>query len=370
MKLESLRGYLLEEVLAHLLRNSGYELLRSELDPTELVSRSNGLNVRGRGADHQADVLGQLSWTPAFSRPIRLFVEAKFRQKHTGVEELREAVGILQDLNTRYTRDDHSSPMVKRYSYRYALFSTSGFSRPAADYALAHELSVIDLRVGAFDTLVQAIRATAPHINEVMPDGRQPGISPGAALRATLRTAFEHELARSGTALAHSRAVRLGDDHLADRVLDSIPDETRGRLSAHHISPLLRACRPLVEHVAREEPLIIGMPEAPYFLALRPDSWSDFASYVRTHGDHRVNAGAHISDDRVIIHLRPEAAAKAYQLRFSLPTELEKYVLGGDDVSERMRQVKREVLAHITATIRDGDQDRMVRLFYTPRVRR
>ncbi|MFF1416128.1 hypothetical protein [Streptomyces sp. NPDC058280] len=60
-----LRGYLLEEVLAWLLRSSGYELLseadEQEKDPARkvLAQRNNGLAVRGSGAWHQADALGQ-----------------------------------------------------------------------------------------------------------------------------------------------------------------------------------------------------------------------------------------------------------------------------------------------------------------------
>jgi hypothetical protein len=77
-----LRGYLLEQALAWLLRNSGYRLLVDESqDPDELISSGNGLSVKGRGAEHQADVLGEFAFTPAFSLPIRLFLEAKFTGK-------------------------------------------------------------------------------------------------------------------------------------------------------------------------------------------------------------------------------------------------------------------------------------------------
>lgn len=74
-----LRGYLLEEALAWLLRNSGYRLLVDQSqDPDELVLNGNGLCVKGRGAEHQVDVLREFAFTPAFSLPIRLFLEAKF----------------------------------------------------------------------------------------------------------------------------------------------------------------------------------------------------------------------------------------------------------------------------------------------------
>ena len=70
---DQLGGYLLEEALAWLLRNSGYRLLVDHSqDPDELVSRGNGLCVKGRGAEHQVDVLGEFAFTPAFSLPIIL----------------------------------------------------------------------------------------------------------------------------------------------------------------------------------------------------------------------------------------------------------------------------------------------------------
>jgi hypothetical protein len=74
---KSLRGYLLEEILADLIRHAGYRLLVDPAQGPELDRRPNGLVVIGRGGVHQADVLGQLLWVPAFTFPLRLFVEAK-----------------------------------------------------------------------------------------------------------------------------------------------------------------------------------------------------------------------------------------------------------------------------------------------------
>lgn len=71
------RGYVLEEVLAFLIRNAGYRLLVDPSQGEQLAYGRNGLVVVGRGGAHQVDVLGQLSWVPVFTFPIRLFVEAK-----------------------------------------------------------------------------------------------------------------------------------------------------------------------------------------------------------------------------------------------------------------------------------------------------
>ncbi|MGC4778634.1 hypothetical protein [Micromonospora chalcea] len=99
------RGFVLEETIAWLLRYSGYRLLTAlEDDRDELGLAGNGLLVRGRGADHQADVLGEFTFVPPFSLPIRLFVEAKFRVATCGLEVLRNAHGVVRDVNENFER--------------------------------------------------------------------------------------------------------------------------------------------------------------------------------------------------------------------------------------------------------------------------
>lgn len=98
----ALRGYLLEEALAWLLRGSGYRLIPDAAeDPFELVVHAGALHVRGRGAMHQVDVLGELLFTPAFSLPVRLFLEAKFTGR-CGLQVVRNAHGVLFDVNENY----------------------------------------------------------------------------------------------------------------------------------------------------------------------------------------------------------------------------------------------------------------------------
>ena len=59
MSVDSLAGYIIEELLAYLIRNTGYRLLTdASQDPREMRNQYNGLNVIGRGALHQVDVLG------------------------------------------------------------------------------------------------------------------------------------------------------------------------------------------------------------------------------------------------------------------------------------------------------------------------
>ncbi len=99
--LAAIRGYLLEEALAWPVRTSGYRPLvnvHGDLDGA-LTSAGNGLLVKGRGANHQADTLGEFAFVPPFSPPIRLFVEAKFRTETTGIYDVRNASGVISDVN-------------------------------------------------------------------------------------------------------------------------------------------------------------------------------------------------------------------------------------------------------------------------------
>lgn len=145
---DALRGYVLEEVLAQLLYSNGYRLLVSEQqDPDALTRGAHGLLVRGRGTDHQADVLGELALPTPFSLPLRIFVEAKYRETKANLRDVRNAHGVVHDINEQYaptTADTRSVPM-RRYHYRYTLFSASGFTRPAQQYALAQQISLVDL---------------------------------------------------------------------------------------------------------------------------------------------------------------------------------------------------------------------------------
>lgn len=184
--IEQVRGYLLEEALAWLLRNSGYELITS-VSPGDpwLVPSAAGLAVRGRGADHQADVLGEFAFTPPFSLPIRMFVESKFYAAPIGLETVRNAWATVSDIN-EFDVGPHAHA---RYRYVYALFSTSGFTEAAQRFAVTHQISLIDLSLDVYRQLRHAIEAAAGSVH-------QQTIGPGR-LRF-VRTVFRAVLATAG----------------------------------------------------------------------------------------------------------------------------------------------------------------------------
>ena len=189
---DTMRGYVLEELLAYLIRNTGYRLLvDSSQDPVELEDRANGLVVRGRGGLHQVDVLGELAWIPAFTFPLRLVVEAKARGHRCGIDVVRNAVGVLTDVNQNYsTAVPGRRGLQRRYSYQYAVFSTSGFTGPAAEYAFAHHISLIDLSGPDFGDLRDIAEEFATSIvsGETRPSGGGFINSVRALLREALGT--------------------------------------------------------------------------------------------------------------------------------------------------------------------------------------
>lgn len=155
MKKSQAKGYLLEIVLAKLLKVNGYDLVTStDNEDNEIVDLPrNGLNIKGRGAYHQFDSLGTFRITPPFVYPIRLFLEAKFYTNNkVGIDRIRMGIGILQDVNTNYSTVDMTSQELKlpKYNYNYALFSTSGFTDDAQRLAIAHKVYLMDLSSGYY----------------------------------------------------------------------------------------------------------------------------------------------------------------------------------------------------------------------------
>lgn len=144
-----LRGYLLEEALAWLLRNSGYELLTDkDQDPEALDWDRGALVVHGRGADHQVDVLGNFALTPAFSLPIRMFLEAKYYSTPCSLPVVRSAHGVIHDVNKNFVHPAGSRPR-RRYQYVYALDPQVSVGQGVADVGVLRPAEVLAEQVEA-----------------------------------------------------------------------------------------------------------------------------------------------------------------------------------------------------------------------------
>lgn len=372
---ETLRGYVLEELLAKLLHASGYRLLVSaNQDQEALIVGKHGLLVRGRGANHQADVLGELVLPTPFSLPVRLFVEAKYRRTRIGLPHVRNAHGVVHDINEQYasvTVRRDAVPM-RRYQYQYALFSASGFSLDAQQYALAQQISLIDLSSPEFDSILSAAHRTAEHMLAI---AREYNVRPFPVeqVRTTLRFALG-----SWTASTADDVVSTADladvvdggrdpqviEHLA-RLVDQHTQAREGRGDVPSVA-LARVGADLAITVRRlDQSLLLGFPAAPFVLTLRPNYPGALAEYVSRQGpDIQVNiqfaSRGNAAGDWVIV---PADGSDGFRLRFTLPTLLADWLLNSDGAATlRARDVKAALLSSIS--VFQGGQ--VVRLLFKP----
>lgn len=336
----TLAGYVLEEVLARLLRENGYTLLvRESQDRDALRDGKHGLLVRGRGTDHQADALGELLIPSPFSLPVRLFAEAKFRNDPVGISDIRNALGVLNDVNEHYSSENmHDFPM-RRYQYRYALFSISGFTPDAQKYALAHQISLVDLQGPAFADLRGVTSQTAQRLLIL---AQSSGLSSfplnqmRIALRRALRTWTNGERLEDPTyeaAKARASAVTNGDIGDSDRL---------------PLGELARIAADLDEELT--DGLILGFPQGPFILVLQPDdpeAFDDFLneSTAEIDVDIRYAGRAGVGGEWAIV---PQPRREELAVRFGIPPLLEAWLLAEDDVDrERVRLAKRTLFSAI-----------------------
>jgi hypothetical protein len=312
---KALSGYLLEELLAKLVQSAGYRLLTdASQDPTDLANGHGGdLLVRGRGALHQVDVLGEFNVVPPFSQPLRLFIEAKARVGPMGLPIVRNAVGTISDVNEGWMIG-HSLHRSRR-RYLYALFATSGFSLPAQDYALAHQVSLIDLSGPEWKQL----RDLAVDGASELLAWWEPRVSPFPvkrirnALRLSLRT-FDY-------------VPPAGDG--SDQRLRSITDEIARR------------------HSESTGDALLAFPANQHVLLARPDDLSAFLRFASEVPVHEVSLAVSRGRDRPMSTtwvVRPVNSGRAgYSLSVTLPKYVEEQALAESDRRAQSLSAKNEL---------------------------
>ncbi len=349
----AIRGYLLEEAIAWLLRRSGYKLLVDENDdPQELISGSNGLRVRGRGADHQADTLGELSFVPPFSLPIRLFVEAKFRDETTGIRDIRNAHGVIHDINENFSRSSPTGRPHRRFRYTYALFSTSGFSKDAQAYALAHQISLVDLSGLPFAWLRRAVHRTASSF-KVLESQMMQGILGAKPLPIVL--------------LRQAVRVALG-------TTDRSPQPINGQsVWRNLLPPIAGVASQLLDELMSDgqDEILLGFPPAPFVLTMttqRAQPVEAFLVYAREHPTHPVRLVRRAHGGKAASwEITPMHNNQAYRLYFNLPASLEDWISDSERERSRARMVEEDLLSTILIYRISDRRTEVFRLQYSPR---
>lgn len=361
---EALRGYILEEVLAYLIRNTGYRLLVDAVqDPTELGWERNGLVVKGRGAVHQVDVLGELMWIPAFTYPLRLFVEAKFRGEKTGISIVRNAVGTMLDINQnnlpQSTRANDGNPQLRpKYQYVGAIFSTSGFSQPAMDMALAHGVSLIDLRIPGFQPLLEGITETADTIlrtfqqDQTNGDGI-PANGENHPARGEFTQALRLALRRE---LCTQPYMDFEDGEHVRQIKQDLIEQ---------ITPLLRAS---VESAEELGELFVGMGQGPYMIVLKADNRARFLEFTRNNPAHNVHItwSSRVNEGRTWF-IEPQGYQNGYRLSFKLPDVIGDWIFSERNVLRAAMNAKQKFFSNITIYRHENGNDSLIRLNFMPR---
>lgn len=355
---EALKGYLLEEALAYLIKNTGYTLLVDESQDTrELQKRGNGLVVIGRGGEHQVDVLGQLSWIPTFTFPIRLFIEAKFRTTKTGIGVVRSAVGIIEDLNQNFSPMRETGILIKRYNYNYALFSTSGFSKDAIKMAIAHRISLIDLSGPEFADLRNMIEQAADNIIQHYATTEE--------VAATNDNTIENEddsLSRNSFITQLRMFIRQQLGTWPSSVIEN--PHWRGQGEGILLDNFLGELFSFLRHYNE---LFVGMANGPFLVVLKADNVSEFRSYVREHPTHKVTIhwSAYDNGGRRW-YIRPvDYYNRGYQLTFTLPKILGDWIFNSDNPISKAVDAKEKFLSNITIYRSSEDKDELYRLIYS-----
>jgi hypothetical protein len=342
----SLAGYILEEVLAYLVRMTGYDLLVDPTqDPIALTKGPNGLQVRGRGADHQVDVLGQLRWVPTFTFPLRLFIEAKFRRQPMGIPVVRNAIGAVLDINQFNQLARGVASISPKFHYAYAIFSSSGFADPAQDMALAHQISLIDLSGNEYSQLRTDIFQTAEALSRALADDREPG---------------------------RTRTIQNIRD-LLRRDLDTLPAEIRDTTVPIQDPEISKLLSPIVQRARETGELFVAMANGPYMLLLNARNPNAFVRYCKKYPTHKVRIlladefGP--SSPWTIIPIRTNADDEEYELSFRIPSKISQWIFESStarDPLSQARRVKKTLLSNITVIRHEEQQDYLFRLEWDP----
>lgn len=194
----NVKGALLEELILHLLKGSGYVTIDGKGTDKTLEERNGMLWVKGRGEQHQIDAVADYKFSPPFSNPQRLLVEGKCEARPIGLPIVRNSVGVHKDVSEFFIPDPLTDRLLRqRYHYQCAIFSSSGFSKQAQNFAYAQDVILLDLGAGLFRRIVGAL-------NGITKDDVEPELS-----IPNLRRLFRRFLRREvhETAMPYSESV-------------------------------------------------------------------------------------------------------------------------------------------------------------------
>ena len=297
MKKSQAKGYLLEIVLAKLLKVNGYDLVTSSDNEIRFLGR-NGLNVKGRGGYHQFDSLGTFRITPPFVYPIRLFLEAKFYTNNkVGIDRVRMGIGILQDVNTNYSTVTMKDEELKlpKYNYNYAIFSTSGFTGDAQRLALAHKIRLIDLSSGYYSWITFFINQIVDRLFAYYSNN-------GDDISSDIFNDFKEKFSSWINNLRGNQLDRWFDLNIQQSVVNEFVNQMQNVRSIY-----------------------IASTKSSQIIALVPNDDEDFRESLRRNPHQEVTITWNENENDVWI-VRPDENYAQYRLTFQLPAIIRDYI--------------------------------------------
>jgi len=156
MKVETLKGALLEYLVRNLLKSCGFTTIKS--DGLYTFERSGLFFVNGRGAAHDADVLMDPPVQMPFAYPTRIIFECKAYKGEANIAIIRNAVGLRNDINEfeivtkdslkkrqNNRRASYAIETRKRYYYQVGVASINNFTKPAVEFAANSKVPLLSL---------------------------------------------------------------------------------------------------------------------------------------------------------------------------------------------------------------------------------
>jgi Restriction endonuclease len=320
---DQLAGMLLEEAVLCLLEASGYTPVTEILHDSTLHLGRNGLEVQGRGGRHQIDAIADFAVQQPFIHPQRLLVEAKCQRDPIGIEVMRNAVGVLQDVD-KYWDYERRQEIESRYSYQYAVLSASDFTDNAKTYALVHGIYLIPLEGLPF------IRPILEELKK-LPCSRTGNFVNQQRFRQALLLFHLPDLRR-----AVRSAIRDGDMTSISQIVDGP--------MLDHLIRFCNACRqlnkPLLAIIARRFPVF-----------LIPEQGTNLEEI------YNCNIEIHWYDTTWYIQL-----PNHQRFFFSLPTTILKQYLSEENVLSELRalDLKADYFSKVQVMTKKRDQVRIV----------
>lgn len=147
-------GKAFELLVKTILLHIGFSPVRS--DGLYIFDGAPGQMIQGLADAHNADVLLEPPVQTPFYTPTRLLIECKDYVKKVGLDTMRSALGLREDVNhfdivdrtelegRRRNRRPGMTYDYQRFLYQVGVASMSGFTVPGQNFAATHRIPIIE----------------------------------------------------------------------------------------------------------------------------------------------------------------------------------------------------------------------------------